>query len=153
MSMMSRGGLHIALASALAGCGGATTPPTPQADAAPNGITIPPGYENWRVIGVSHRTDKTSLRAILGNEIAIQAAAANKTNPWPESTIMAKLVWQDRTHESWDTATVPGKFQHLEFIIKDSARFSATGGWGYARWLGPEKKPSHAVRSPPSTYS
>lgn len=30
---------------------------------------------------------------------------------------------------------------HAEFMTKDAAKFSATGGWGYARWLGKDQKP------------
>jgi len=26
-------------------------------------------------------------------------------------------------------------------MVKDSARYAATGGWGFARWLGMEQKP------------
>ena len=48
---------------------------------APNGITIPPGYKDWRTIAVSHRTDNNTLRAILGNDVAINAAREGKTNP------------------------------------------------------------------------
>ena len=38
---------------------------------APNGITLPEGYKDWRVIGVSHRTDNDTLRVILGNDTAV----------------------------------------------------------------------------------
>jgi len=39
-----------------------------------NGITLPEGYKNWRVISVSHRTDNNTMRAIVGNDKAIEAA-------------------------------------------------------------------------------
>lgn len=26
-------------------------------------------------------------------------------------------------------------------MVKDSARFKQTGGWGYARWVGNDQKP------------
>lgn len=108
---------------------------------APNGIGFPAGYQDWRVIGVSHRTDNNSLRVILGNDQAIEAARAGKTNPWPKGTILAKIVLKDATHEQWKAATVPGRFVHAEFMLKDSSKYAATGGWGYARWLGKEQKP------------
>ncbi|MEW6713515.1 MAG: cytochrome P460 family protein [Nitrospirota bacterium] len=108
---------------------------------APNGITLPDGYKNWRLISSSHRTDNNTLRVILGNDKAIQAAAEGKTNPWPDGSILAKLVWKDATHEKWPTASIPGKFVHAEFMIKDAKKFSATGGWGFARWLGMEQQP------------
>jgi hypothetical protein len=108
---------------------------------APNGIALPTGYKDWRVIATSHRTDNNTLRIILGNDIAIQAAREGKTNPWPEGTILAKLVWQDTQHEKWPTATTPGDFVHAEFMLKATKKYVATGGWGFARWVGMEQQP------------
>ena len=81
-------------------------PPAP----APNGIPFPQGYETWRVIALSHRTDHPSLRVILGNDTAVRAAEAGDTH-------------------------------HAEFMVKDAGKYPATGGWGYARWLGEEYTP------------
>jgi hypothetical protein len=117
-------------------CTGADTVPP-----APNGITLPQGYKDWRVIGSSHRTDKNTLRVVLGNDIAIEAARGGHTQPWPEGSILAKLVWEDKTHERWSSATVPGPFVHAEFMIRDSGKYAGTGGWGFARWLGLERIP------------
>ena len=108
---------------------------------APNGIELPQHYKNWRLIGVSHRTDNNSLRAILGNSVAIEAARKGNTNPWPDGTILAKLVWADRQHPLFETATVPAALKHAEFMIKDSKKYRSTSGWGFARWLGMEQKP------------
>ena len=108
---------------------------------APNGIKLPDGYKNWRLISSTHRTDNNTLRVILGNDIAVQAARSGLTNPWPDGSIMVKLVWKEATHEQWSAATIPGTFVHAEFMIKDAKKYSATGGWGFARWLGMEQKP------------
>lgn len=108
---------------------------------APNGITLPAYFKEWRLIGLSHRTDKNSLRAILGNPKAIEAARSGQTNPWPDGAILAKIVWQDATLPEWEAATVPGALQHVEFMVKDRLRYSETGGWGFARWLGEDLKP------------
>jgi hypothetical protein len=108
---------------------------------APNGITIPPGYKDWRTIAVSHRTDNNTLRTILGNDVAIKAAREGKTNPWPDGAMLGKVAWKDATHDVWKAATVPGDFIQAEFMIKDSKKYSATGGWGFARWVGMDQKP------------
>jgi len=108
---------------------------------APNGIALPEGYKDWRVIAVSHRTDNNSLRIILGNDRAIAATRSGQTNPWPDGATLAKLVFKDATHGSWKAATVPGKFVHAEFMVKGKKRYAATGGWGFARWLGPAQTP------------
>ncbi|HID81878.1 MAG TPA: cytochrome P460 [Chromatiales bacterium] len=111
------------------------------ADIAPNGLTLPEGYKDWKMIGSSHRTDNNTLRIILGNDIASEAARAGKTNPWPDGAILAKLVYKDRIDENWKGATVPGKFVHAEFMYKDAKKHKDSGGWGWARWVGMEQKP------------
>lgn len=108
---------------------------------APNGITLPGGYQDWRLIAPSYRSDKNHIRAILGNDIAIEAARAGKTNPWPDGAILAKLAWKNKVDEHFPVATVPGEFVQAEFMIKDAKKYAATGGWGFARWLGMEQKP------------
>lgn len=108
---------------------------------APNGIELPAGYQDWRLISISHRTDKNHMRVILGNDIAVTAARSGHTNPWPDGTIMAKLAWKDTTDKHWPAATGPGDFVQVEFMIKNAAKYAKTGGWGFARWLGTEQKP------------
>ncbi|MEC4750261.1 cytochrome P460 family protein [Methylomicrobium sp. Wu6] len=132
ISTLTFGGVLLAAGAVLA-----AEKPAP----APNGIELPAYYKNWRVIGVSHRQDKESLRVIVGNDTAVNAARAGNTNPWPEGSILGKLAWKDQIHPKWAAATVPGEFVHAEFMIKDSAKFAKTGGWGFARWLGMEQKP------------
>ena len=122
----------------VAGGAWATGAPMP---AAPNGIQMPANYKNWKVIGTSHREDNQTLRVIVGNDAAIKAARAGKTNPWPEGSILGKLVWKDEIHPKWAKATVPGEFVHAEFMIKDSAKYQETGGWGFARWTGMDQAP------------
>ena len=112
-----------------------------KAPPAPNGINIPEGYTEWRILAPSHRTDNNTIRVILGNDTAIQAARSGKTNPWPDGTILAKMVWKDTVHSQWPAATVPGAFVHSEFMIKDTEKYPETGGWGFARWLGLDQKP------------
>jgi hypothetical protein len=107
----------------------------------PNGIDLPQGYRDWRVIASSHRLDNNTLRVILGNEVAVEAARSGNTRPWPDGAILGKLVWKDATHEAWESAVVPGEFVHAEFMFKDSQRWPATGGWGFARWKGMNQQP------------
>jgi hypothetical protein len=108
---------------------------------APNGITIPQGYKDWRLIAVSQRPETSTLRAVLGNDVAIAAARAGNTNPWPDGAVLAKLVVKQKNHPKYPTAQVPGEFVHAEFMIKDSVKYASTGGWGFARWLGEKQEP------------
>jgi hypothetical protein len=106
-----------------------------------NGIAIPEGYKNFRLIGVSERSDDQTLRAILGNDVAIEAARAGKTNPWPNGTILAKLGWKHKQSDKFPAATIPGDFTRADFMIKDTVKYASTGGWGWGRWIGLEQKP------------
>lgn len=108
---------------------------------APNGITMPEGWKDWRLIAVSHRTDNASLRGIVGNDTAVKAARTGQTNPWPDGTTFAKIMWKDSTHDRWPAATVPADFVQVEFMIKDAKKYAATGGWGFARWRGADLTP------------
>lgn len=128
--------LHFAMALTLA-----AGVPAQAAEPAPNGLTLPEGYKDWRLLSTHLRSDNQTIRAVLGNDIAIQAARQGAIAPWPEGTVLAKMVWKVRKHEKWDMAQVPGEFVHAEFMTKDSARFASTGGWGYARWLGQGQQP------------
>ena len=57
------------------------------------GVTIPPGYRDWRLISVAHEEgDLNDLRAILGNDVAIKAYREG-TLPFPDGTIIARLAW------------------------------------------------------------
>ncbi len=104
-----------------------------------NGIDYPAGWQNWATIAISHRTDNNTLRVILGNETAIEAARSGNTNPWPDGAILGKVVWKESQLENWPAAAVPGEFVHAEFMFRDSARYAETKGWGWARWLGEEQ--------------
>jgi hypothetical protein len=108
---------------------------------APNGIALPAGYKDWRVIAPSYRFDKKHVRVILGNDVAVAAARSGKINPWPEGTVLAKVVWKEKPDAAWPSALGAGDFVHAEFMIKDPKKHAATGSWGYARWTGLDQKP------------
>lgn len=57
------------------------------------GITVPPGYRDWRLISVAHEAGNLNdFRALLGNDIAINAYREGK-QPFPDGTIIARLAW------------------------------------------------------------
>jgi hypothetical protein len=106
----------------------------------PNGIAMIRGYEDWKVIAPSYRPDKDHVRVILGNDTAMQAMKAG-TRPFPDGTILAKVAWTTRKHPKFPVAVEPDKFVQVEFMVKDAKKYAPTGGWGFARFLGPELKP------------
>ncbi len=106
-----------------------------------HGIAYPEGWQHWATIAVSHRTDNHTVRVILGNDIAVKAARAGQTRPWPDGAILGKVVWKETTLKHWPAAVAPDGFVHAEFMFKDAKKYADTGGWGWARWVGPEQKP------------
>src|ERR1700728_1732732 len=106
------------------------------------GITIPAGYRDWRLISVAHEGGNLNdIRAILGNDVAIKAYRQG-TLPFPDGTIIARLAWKDVPSEENNKvfgraqSFVPGSAPdwYLQFMVKDSKKFAATGGWGYAQF-------------------
>lgn len=91
-------------------------------------------YKNWRLLSISHRTDKQTLRAILGNDTAIESARTGKIAPWVEGSILAKVKWKESIHANWTAAIVPGEFEAAEAMVKDSKKYATTGGWGFGKW-------------------
>ena len=146
--------LRIAVA-AVAGVFVSTVPGTGRADpeTAPIFVTkIPSGYRDWRLISVAHEEGELNdIRAILGNDIAIKAYREERL-PFPEGTIVARIAW--RYVPSEENNKIFGRAQsfvagppppwYLQFMVKDSKKYAATGGWGYAQFdkegkAGPEK--------------
>ncbi len=79
-------------------------------------------YQNWRLLAISHRQDKKTLRAILGNNKAIEVARSGQTQTWADGTVFAKVIWKEASHPSWPQAIVPGDFEKAEAMIKDSKK-------------------------------
>jgi len=121
-----------------------------QAPAASNaspiyGITIPAGYRDWRLISINHLAGGKlkQLRAQLGNDIAVKAFR-DGTLPFPDGTIIAALHWNEAASEDNDKVLAtgfPGADLHsflagsavnAQFMVKDSKKYAATGGWGFA---------------------
>jgi len=121
---------------------GAAKADQPAVPPAPNGIEFPADYADWRVISVSHRIDNHSMRVILGNKVAVQAARAGETSPWPDGAVLGKVVWKATEEKHWPTAIAPDNFIHAEFMFKDSKKWADNGtGWGWARWVGTDQTP------------
>jgi hypothetical protein len=93
-------------------------------------------YKDWRILGVSHRLDKNYIRSIVGNNLAVNAGRAGKVQPWPDGVVIAKLSWKASISSDWPQAVIPGEFVGAEAMVKDSKKYSETGGWGFGRWEG-----------------
>ena len=107
---------------------------------------IPPGYRDWRLISVAHEEGNlNSLGAILGNDTAIKAYRDGKL-PYPDGTIIAALhyhhVPSEENNKVFGRAQsfVPGTPTNIQFMVKDSTKYAATGGWGFGHFNASDGK-------------
>jgi hypothetical protein len=119
----------------------ALTAPAANQEGAPIFVTdIPPGYRDWRLISVAHEEGNLhSFAAVLGNDLAIQAYREGKV-PFPDGAIIAALHYRHVPSEENNKAFgqaqsfVPGTPTNIQFMIKDTKKYTATGGWGFAHF-------------------
>jgi hypothetical protein len=104
------------------------------------GIKIPPGYRDWKLISVAHEAGNLNdFRAVLGNDVAIKAYRGGKL-PFPDGAIIARLAWNYVSSEEnnkvfgRDQSFVAGYPTNVQFMVKDSSKYAATGGWGFAQF-------------------
>ena len=108
------------------------------------GVTIPSGYRDWKLIAVDQllvpgKTDQ--LRAQFGNDLAIKAFKEG-THPFRDGAIIAAIHWT-RVPSEDNNKVLAGPFPgaqsfvvesgvNVQFMVKDSKKYAATGGWGFA---------------------
>jgi hypothetical protein len=81
------------------------------------------------------------IRAILGNDVAIKAYRENQF-PFPDGTIIARLAWKYVPSEENNKVFVraqsfvagPAPVWYLQYMVKDSKKYAATGSWGFAQF-------------------
>ena len=114
--------------------------------------TIPAGYRDWKLVSVAHEGGALDdLRAILGNDKAIKAFRKGAP-PFPDGTIISRIAWAYVPSDENDkifaefAKTVgqspPGPHSFVagqpkngvQFMVKDSKKYTSTGGWGYAQF-------------------
>lgn len=105
---------------------------------------MPAGYRDLSLIAVSRLTagNGSQLRAELGNDVAIKAYRQG-TLPFPDGAIIAALHWKEVASEENNQVLaqgfpgggiesfIPGSGVNVQFMVKDSKKYAATGGWGF----------------------
>jgi Cytochrome P460 len=108
------------------------------------GVTIPAGYSDWHLISVAQLAggNLKQLRAQLGNDIAIKAFREGKL-PFPDGAMIAALHWNEVSSDANDKVLASGfpgaglrssvvaSAENVQFMVKDSKKYAATGGWGF----------------------
>ena len=112
------------------------------------GVKIPADYREWKLIAVDNllvggKTDQ--LRAQLGNDVAIRAFKEGKV-PFPDGAIIAAIHWtRVRSEDNANVLAGPfpgaqsfvaGSPVNVQFMVKNSKKYAATGGWGFADFKG-----------------
>jgi hypothetical protein len=91
------------------------------------------GYESWPVIAISENGGM--IEAIVGNAVIIAAykdGIPENGKPFPDGSKMAKVHWIPKKAETFPgQPTVPAAQHDVDLMVKDSKRFSDSGGWGY----------------------
>ena len=139
-------GVVATVALVLAGLGGSSSSAQVKQDKytlqSPGGLAFSEvrGYETWQVVGPSVTEAANTIRAILANPVMIKAyqdGVPGNGKPFPDGSKIVKIEWKpkkitDPPFSANVPDTVPGDLTQVEFIVKDSKRFSDTHGWGYA---------------------
>jgi hypothetical protein len=104
-----------------------------------NGIQIPRGYRDWKLISVAHEAGSLNdIRAVLGNDVAVRAYREGKV-AFPDGAMVARLAWNYTSSEEnnkvfgREQSFVAGSPTNVQFMVKDSKKYAATGGWGFAQ--------------------
>jgi hypothetical protein len=106
---------------------------------------VPQGYRDFGLVAVARLTKangSSQLRSELGNVIAIKAYREGKL-PFSDGAIIAALHWNEVSSEDNNKVLaqgflgagiqsfIPGSGVNVQFMVKDSKKYAATGGWGF----------------------
>lgn len=131
----------LGLIAVVAVVAGASSRPTDEAAKAIGDGKLPAGYRDWRLISVAREEgDLDDIRAVLGNDLAIKAYREG-AKTFPDGAIIARLAWEllpsDENNKAFGKVQshVAGRPKHgVQFMVRDSTRYAATGGWGYSQF-------------------
>ena len=104
----------------------------------PNGLAFSEfrGYEDWQTVAAS-QTEET-IEVILANPVMIEAYRAGvpgNGKPFPDGSKMTKIHWKlKKSEDAPAPTTVPDTLLDVDFMVRDSKRFSDSGNWGYAQF-------------------
>jgi Cytochrome P460 len=114
---------------------------------------IPPGYRDWKLVSIAHEEGSLhSIGAVLGNDLAINAYRDAKL-PFPDGAIVAALhyshVPSEENNKVFGQAQsfVAGPATNIQFMVKDSTKYAATGGWGFATFVDGKPAPAASMKS------
>jgi hypothetical protein len=119
-------------------------------------IDLPAGYRNWQLISVAALGPPfNDIRAKLGNAIALEDFR-RRTIPYRDGAIIVRLAWKQSKDSQTNSALSrepqfkglspdaiakdlsqsfeAGAPTNVQMMVKDSKKYAATGGWGFAQF-------------------
>lgn len=104
------------------------------------GVRLPKDYRDWHVVGAAHETGSLNdIRVILGNDRAVEAFRTGQ-RPFPDGSIIARVAWRlvpsERNNAIFGRSQsfVAGAPTNVQIEVKDTRKFSKSGGWGYGQF-------------------
>jgi hypothetical protein len=109
----------------------------------PDGLALSEvkGYETWEVVSASHAgggegmSGSETLNVIVANPAMIKAYAAGipgNGKPFPDGAQAVKIQFvPKKSAEAPFNVAIPDRLKDVAVMVKDTKRFSASGGWGY----------------------
>ncbi|MET0969020.1 MAG: cytochrome P460 family protein [Tardiphaga sp.] len=99
------------------------------------GVALPDGYRKWELIAPAQEGEPLNeLRAVVGNDIAVRAYR-DRQLPFPDGTVLVKLAWKHTPSPDFEAASIPGAATTVQVMVKDAAKYAASGGWGFGRFI------------------
>jgi len=106
-------------------------------------IPYPAGYRKWghvktMLVGPQSQFFKSSggIHHIYANEKGMEGYTKGR---FPNEAILVFDLFQTK---EGDGITAEGRRQRIDVMVRDSKRFSSSGGWGFERFLGDSEKPT-----------
>ena len=94
------------------------------------------GYDTWQTIAPSQTPEE--IKSILGNAAmitALKAGIPGNGKPVPDGAMMTKIDWvKHGSATSPYPVDVPTALKSISFMVKDSKKYAASGGWAYAQF-------------------
>ncbi|MEH6421120.1 cytochrome P460 family protein [Pseudomonas sp. CGJS7] len=123
--------------AASAGAIAAAGADSPRADA----VAYPAGYSMWTHIKSGLITSGHAafprfggLHHIYANPLALEGYRSGR---YPDGAVLVYDLFE--TRDSGDGIIDQGPRRHIDVMVKDSRRFAATAGWGYAEFAAGER--------------
>ncbi|WP_081931389.1 cytochrome P460 family protein [Lysobacter antibioticus] len=141
------GAVALATASGVLAAGGFATADPPRATAATAAadtqtLPFPVGYSRWThiksgLINAGHAAYARfgGLHHIYANATALDGY---RTGRFADGSVLVYDLFE--ATDKGDATIDQGPRRHIDVMVKDSARFAATGGWGYAEFAAGERR-------------